>query len=195
MGNPDDTRSADETYWLNCKRSHDDVTKLKLFALLASCEGNPTVTGGFLLQRLVTQSFDVLFDLRLKKQLRSSANNRNVSDLRRHRAHYDVTVMIIVTVLVMVTKPTRPPFWATAVPPFMAHDQVSLSIRDCFNSLFPFQNHHVYHTCIYKWKRSLQTVLYWNPILSIMFPVGMSYTIFYFHIHIAIGMQWLVKDE
>ena len=41
-------------------------------ALLALCEGNPTVTGGFPSQNPVTQSF---------------------GDLWRHRAHYDVTVM------------------------------------------------------------------------------------------------------
>ena len=33
-------------------------------ALLACCEGNPPVTGGFPSQRLVTRSFDVFFDLR-----------------------------------------------------------------------------------------------------------------------------------
>ena len=39
-------------------------------ALLALCEGNPPVTGGFLSQRPVTRSFDVFFDLRLKTSLR-----------------------------------------------------------------------------------------------------------------------------
>ena len=38
-------------------------------ALLALCEGNPPVTGGFSSQRPVTQSFDVFFDLRLNKWL------------------------------------------------------------------------------------------------------------------------------
>ena len=38
-------------------------------ALLALCEGNPPVTGGFPSQRPVTRSFDVFFDLRLDKQL------------------------------------------------------------------------------------------------------------------------------
>ena len=32
-------------------------------ALLAHCEGNPPVTGGFPLQRSVTRSFDAFFDL------------------------------------------------------------------------------------------------------------------------------------
>ena len=38
-------------------------------ALLDLCEGNSTVTGEFPSQRPVTQSFDVLFDLRLNKWL------------------------------------------------------------------------------------------------------------------------------
>ena len=38
-------------------------------ALLALCEGNPTVTGEFPLQRPVTRVFNVFFDLRLKKRL------------------------------------------------------------------------------------------------------------------------------
>ena len=37
--------------------------------LLALCEGNPPITGGFPSQRLVTRSFDVFFDLRLNKRL------------------------------------------------------------------------------------------------------------------------------
>ena len=37
--------------------------------LLALCEGNPTVTGGFPSQRPVTQCFDVFFDLHLNKLL------------------------------------------------------------------------------------------------------------------------------
>ena len=32
-------------------------------ALLALCEGNPPITGGFPSQRPVTQSFDIFFDL------------------------------------------------------------------------------------------------------------------------------------
>ena len=37
-------------------------------ALLAHCAGNSPVTGEFLTQKPVTQSFDVVFDLRLNKQ-------------------------------------------------------------------------------------------------------------------------------
>ena len=56
---------------------------------MALCEGNPPVTGGFPSQSPVTQSFDVFFDLRLNKRW---AINRDAGDLRRHHAHYDVTV-------------------------------------------------------------------------------------------------------
>ena len=55
-------------------------------ALLAICAGNSLVIGEFPTQRPVTRSFDVFFDLRMSKRL--------AIDLRRHRAHYDVIVMI-----------------------------------------------------------------------------------------------------
>ena len=42
-------------------------------------------------QKPVTRSFDVFFDLRLNK--RSSKQSRDVGDLRRHRARYNVIVM------------------------------------------------------------------------------------------------------
>ena len=58
--------------------------------LLAVCEGNPSVTGGFPSQRPVARSFDVFFDLHLND---AWANTRDAGDLRRHRAHYDVTVI------------------------------------------------------------------------------------------------------
>ena len=42
-------------------------------------------------QRPVTRSFDVFFGLPLNKRL--SKNSREAGDLRRHRAHYDTTLM------------------------------------------------------------------------------------------------------
>ena len=60
-------------------------------ALLAPCAGNSPATGEFPSQRPVTRSFDVLFDLRPNGWL----NNHDTGDLKRHRAHYDVTVMNI----------------------------------------------------------------------------------------------------
>ena len=58
-------------------------------ALLALLFGE--FTGEFPTQRPVTRSFDVSYDLRLNKRW---ANNREAGDLRQHRAHYDVTVMV-----------------------------------------------------------------------------------------------------
>ena len=57
------------------------------FALLALCAGNSPVTGEFPTQRQVTRNFDVFFDTS------SWVNNRDVGDMRRYRASYDVTVM------------------------------------------------------------------------------------------------------
>ena len=59
-------------------------------ALLAICAGNSPVPGEFPTQRPVTLSFGVFFDLRLNKIW---VNNREAGDLRRYRAHCDVSVM------------------------------------------------------------------------------------------------------
>ena len=59
-------------------------------ALLSICADNSPVTGEFAAQRPVTRSFDVFFHLPLNK---GWVNNHGAGDLRRHRAHYDVTVM------------------------------------------------------------------------------------------------------
>ena len=58
-------------------------------ALLAICAGNSLVTGEFPAQRPVTRSFDFFYDLCLNGWV----NNREAGDLRRYRAHYDVTVV------------------------------------------------------------------------------------------------------
>ena len=55
-------------------------------ALLALCENNPPVTDRFPSHRPVTRSFDVFF-------ICAWVNNRDAGGLRRHRSHYDVTVM------------------------------------------------------------------------------------------------------
>ena len=61
-------------------------------ASLALCEGNPPVTGGFPSQRPVVWSFDVFFDF--FAWTNRWAHNQDAGDLRRHRAHYDSTVMM-----------------------------------------------------------------------------------------------------
>ena len=54
--------------------------------------GNSLVTGEFPAQRPVTQSF--MFPL-IFNWINSCGNNREAGDLKRHHAHYDVTVMIV----------------------------------------------------------------------------------------------------
>ena len=65
-----------------------------LSALLALCVGNPPVMSGFPSQRPGTRSFGVLFGERLNKRLSKS---RDAGDLRRHGAHYNVIVMMIIS--------------------------------------------------------------------------------------------------
>ena len=60
-------------------------------ALLALCAGDSPVTGEFPLKRPVARSFDIFFDLGLKK---GWVNNRDNGDLRLHRADFYVTVML-----------------------------------------------------------------------------------------------------
>ena len=70
-------------------------------ALLAICAGNSPVPGEFPTQRPGTRSFDVFFDLRpnnwcfffIYARIKGWVNNGEAGDLRRHRAHYDVSVM------------------------------------------------------------------------------------------------------
>ena len=62
------------------------------FALLAICEGNSPVSGEFPAQRPVARNFEDFFDLRLNRRL---SKQWEAGDFRRHRAHYDVTVMKI----------------------------------------------------------------------------------------------------
>ena len=59
-------------------------------ALLAICPGDSPVTGEFPAKTPVTRNFEVFFDLRLNELLSKHSWGWW---LRRHRAHYDVTVM------------------------------------------------------------------------------------------------------
>ena len=63
-------------------------------ALLALCEGDPSVIDGSPTQRPVTRSVDVFF---ISAGTNGWANDRDVDDLRRHRAHYGITVMNHIT--------------------------------------------------------------------------------------------------
>ena len=61
------------------------------FTLLAFCAGKSPVPGEFPAQRPVTRSFEVFFDI--CAWINDWVNIREAGDLRRHRAHYDDTVM------------------------------------------------------------------------------------------------------
>ena len=61
-------------------------------ALLAVCAGNSPVTCEFPAQRPVTRSFDFFL---ICAWICSWVNNREAGDFRRHRAHCDVTVMVL----------------------------------------------------------------------------------------------------
>ena len=63
-------------------------------ALLAICAGNSPVTNEFPTQRPVTRSIDVFY-----AWINGWVNNGEAGDLRCHRAHYDVTVMIMISPL------------------------------------------------------------------------------------------------
>ena len=70
-----------------------------IFLVTGSLCGEFTGPGDFPTQRPVTRSFDVFFDLRLNKR---SVNKSEAGDLRRHRGHYDVIVMMIWKMSVIV---------------------------------------------------------------------------------------------
>ena len=58
--------------------------------LLALCEGNPSITSGF---RSKSQWREDLMFSSIHAWANGWANNRDTGDIRRHRAHSDVTVM------------------------------------------------------------------------------------------------------
>ena len=73
---------------------HDRMTwrhQMETFSalLLALCARNSPVTGDFPSQKPVTRSFDFF----ICAWTNCWVNNRDASNLRRHRAHYNVTVM------------------------------------------------------------------------------------------------------
>ena len=86
-------------------------------ALLALCEGNPPVDGKLLSQRPVTEKFTLVWDW-----TNGWANHRHAGDLRRHRAHYDVTLM---PPHFMVTHPAMMDVWW---PPYVLFTLIKLCL-------------------------------------------------------------------
>ena len=78
-----------ETLYISWRRHQMETFS----ALLARCDGNPPLNGGFPSQRPVTRSFDVFL---ICARTNDWANSRDAGDLRRHRVHYDVTVMHLI---------------------------------------------------------------------------------------------------
>ena len=76
-------RSLKITWW----RHHMETFS----ALLALCAGNSPVTGDFPAQRPVTRA--LIFCL-IFVWIIDWVNNREAGDLRRHRGHYDIIVMM-----------------------------------------------------------------------------------------------------
>ena len=72
--------------WQPCWRHEMEI----FTALLALCVGNSLVTGEFPAQRPVMRSFDVSL---ICVWINGWVSNHKAGNLRRHRAHYDVTVM------------------------------------------------------------------------------------------------------
>ena len=79
-----------EELQISRSRASDDFEKRQ--ALLALCEGNQPVTGGFPSQRPVTRSFEVFFDVRLNKRLNKQSRcrwfERPLCSLWRHCKDY-----------------------------------------------------------------------------------------------------------
>ena len=80
-----------EWIFYDFQNNHDDIIKWKYFPRYWTFLGESIGTGGFPSQKPVTRSSDVFFDMRLNKNW---ANNWQAGDLKRHRAHYDVIIMI-----------------------------------------------------------------------------------------------------
>ena len=78
-------------FWL----IQDDVIKWIFSASLALCEGNPPAPVEF---HYKGQWRRILMFTLICARTNDLANNRNAGELRRHRAHHDVTVMLPATV-------------------------------------------------------------------------------------------------
>ena len=137
--------------------SNGNIFRVTLPAL---CEGNPSVTGGFLSQRAVTRSFDVFFDMRLNKRLSKQWRRRWFG---RHRVHYDVTVMvedktphvsgvITTTLRLLLASPVhqQPYYWPPFQWIFQFHDQKV------------YVDNFMIHECMFLWRIE-------NPVRSCLY--------------------------
>ena len=90
LGHPQALRRLDRTHMSGLTRNHDDVIKWKLFPRYW-----PFVRG---IHRSTVNSLTKASDAELWyflwSRINGWVNNREAVDLRRHHAHYDVTVML-----------------------------------------------------------------------------------------------------
>ena len=77
-------------------------------ALLALCAGYSPVSGEFPSQRPVTRSFD--FSLMLA-WTNGWTSNRDAGDLKRHHAHYDATIMILMIGMIFAVRKLKIGAW------------------------------------------------------------------------------------
>ena len=121
-------------------------------ALLAICARNSPVTGEFPSQRPVIQSFDVFFDF--CAWMNGWVNNREASDLRRHRTHYDVTVIVMLCCLRLITK----------VVSGIHLTFINIGRYHRYGHKITLVTYQVYHqTMLWKYSSGVQTTL-WNKV-------------------------------
>ena len=123
--------------WINTWWRHQMET---FSALLALCDGNSRVTGEFPSQKPVTRSFDVSL---ICAWTNGWVKNRGASDLRRHRAHDDVTVMILGLANIVATEIAMVGLWSSAV------SVLNLALRTNPHKYIPYSIHNITtHICI-----------------------------------------------
>ena len=106
-------------------------------------------------QKSVTRSFDVFFDLRLNKTLSKQSRNRW---LRRHRAHYDVTVM---------------PLYFPNKMMVIEHQNYHLQSEGGFLSIY-FQHRKIFVSLLHDIRNTFQIQLF-NSVKSLLFESKWEY--------------------
>ena len=107
---------------------YDDVIKWKHYRLACPLCGE-SLNGEFPPQRPMTRSFDVSW-------INGWVNNRGANDLRRHHAHYVVTLMSLKSTMGCVLLPISPDGqWSTLLVATLCHRQWGVTLsHDSSNS-------------------------------------------------------------
>ena len=172
----------------------------KVSALPVLCAGNSPVTGEFPSQRPVTRSFDVF--LWSAPWIKGWVNNHEAGDLRRHRAHYDVIVMIRWPQNQISTETMCLKAIHTGICAFSAILKIVRSSR----SLWMTRSVRIFHVLIFLlnkrdivWKNTLSSLTHWgrdkmDAIFQTTFSNGFSWMKMYefllkFHWSLFLGVQ------